>query len=589
MAGLVAIIRTSGAPVSADEIGALAHSYESLRGVADRSAAGSDAGRVIVIAAPGSRNAGLVRDRGSWTAHVGRPLRASGTKWTPLTWDGQFAAVSYSADDDEIVVAADPLGMQAVYVAERPGRLLVSSSALALARYARARPSAFAIETFLRMGLQFGSQTHWADVERLEPAALVRVRSGTVERETYWRPAVDPRLERLDIGAAADACIERFDRAAQPYLTDGARSACDITGGWDSRLATLLLRHAGLSFTTNTVGDGNSIDVRLGEQVARAAGWSWSREDLPADWPDRLPDLAGEALAWGDGQLEVTQLAAVRHHHAERADRVDVQFSGGGGEHWRYYGWMSEFPRGGRSTRPHLERLVKYVGYLKPLDITPLRRDPTPDVAQHLVWRLAAYLEPHSQLPRQFQLDLLYGYKSTGHHGAFQSASRDLLAMELPFYLREVFSCSFSVAPAHRNYHRFMRLLMERLDPAVAAVPTTNGGPALPFTLRRAPMFVPYVADHGRRIARQVSKSLPGPTIPAPGPPAEELLQRARRRLLDQWSAGGLRELRAAPLLDRARLLELVQSPRATAASWPILGRIMTVEMALAAADAALE
>lgn len=591
MAGLVAVIAAeprSGVPEG--ELERLADSYEAVRGSATRRTASGGGAEVAIVARAESPNAGLDVVTGSWTAYVGRPQAAGAAgERPPHAWDGQFALVSFDETAGEVTVASDPLGMQAVYVAERGGLLFVSTSALALARHLRATPNRFAIETFFRVGLHFGALTHWDGISRLEPATLIRIGSGGMRRETYWRPSVDRELEGSAIEIAAERCADGAAVAMGRYASPGRRYSCDITGGWDSRLLSLLLRRAGLDLVVNTVGPVASVDVQLGQRVAAAAGWEWWRESLPSDWPERLPDASQFALGWGDGQLEVTQLAAVLHHHAARASKVDVQFSGGGGEHWRYYGWLQEFPRGGTSTRANIPRLVNNVGYLKAMDLVPLKIDPTPAVRDDLIRRLRAYAAPHGDLPKQFQLDALYGYKSMGHYGAYLSASRGVLAVELPFYLRDVFSLSFSVAPRHRNYHRFMRELMELLDPGVAAVPTTNGGPALPFSIRRAPLFVPYVRDHARRIAKQLTKNLPGPTIGAVPLRSEDEMARGRRQLLEQWITKPRTEWRSGPLYSFERMHELMRAPRALDDSWPILGRIITVEMALEAVDAAID
>src|SRR4051794_23458209 len=97
-----------------------------------------------------------------------------------------------------------------------------------------------------------------------------------------------------------------------------------------------------------------------------------------------------------------------------------------------------------------------------------LRGDPRPAVVADLVARMAPVIEPYVDEPRATQADLLYAHKSTGHFGAYATASGAFLDVALPFYTRESFTAAFSANPRHRFGHRLYRRLIPPIGPGVA-------------------------------------------------------------------------------------------------------------------------
>jgi hypothetical protein len=588
----VAVIATGdGAPVSVQELEALAADYELLRGSQERSLRGGDRIRAVLFGADGQPPAALPT-KPSWSLCAGRMhLDGTSTSGTPLEQaDGQFALVGYDAVTDEAVIANDPFGMHSVFVVERPGRTYVSTSAMVLARHLRCPVSRLGLQGFLVSGYSFGARTSWVGVRRLEPATSLVLGVRQPQERTYWRPAVDSSVSSLGLADAVSHSIDVARDTCAERLT-GREYWADLTGGFDSRLLCLLLDAAGVSFATNTRAPAPTDDVHISAELAATTGWPWYDATLPATWPVQLPDQLLTALGWGDAQLEVLQLARVLHVHRQLGGQRPGLLSAGGGEHFQFYAWQPEFLAAGRSTTVHLDRWVDMIA-LKPVDHSVLQPGARALVREDFRERFSARLEPYRDALNTTQSEMLYAYKSTGHFGAYRSSDGAFLTAELPFYFKPIFSTAFSLHHKHRNRHLLMRHMIARLNPRVADVRTTRGGPATPWSPANAHRFLPYYGILGRKAFNKLSDVglgrpllLPQRSIPWEAAAHSAVLSSPHGKvLLDPGS------LRIAPLLEPRGLGDLVEaSLRPGFSGGAMLGRLLTAELALRATDTVLE
>jgi hypothetical protein len=576
MAGLAAIISDDRAtPVSHDEVAELARSYQDLRGEGRVQVASvADWARIAKIG--GEVGDGIEFEDASWAAVVGA-LHADGPfcRASLSGLDGQFAAARYDGERDELQVFNDPFGMQALYVARRSGRTYASTSSAALARHLGAAPDPVGRALFLRTGLQFGPVTHWQGVERLDPAtALVFAATGT-ERATYWSASVDSAVRGMSLARAVDHCIEVGLEAVRSHLPSHSRVWADLTGGFDTRMVTALMAHAGIQFLTNTSGEADDVDVRLARRVAQAGGYMWQHERLPEDWSLSDAELR-RAFGWGDGALEIIQLAEVLWRHQQRSRRSAVVVTGGGGEHFNHFPWMPEFIRAGRSRRANLDGFMR-LRVMSPVNLSVLRRDPTCEAEDYCRARFTERSRPYGTELNTTQLDALYAYKSAGHFGAYRSAGEAFVRVEMPCYYKDVFSAAFSVHHRWRNAHRLQASIIERLNPAVARIPTNRGAPAQALRITNAHRYVPYYAG----LIRNATRKLRGRAAPSQ---AGGVADQARREMVRRLAAQGVLafdSMRSAELYEKAAFGRLLARAQASGFNdWGMIGRIATVEMA---------
>ena len=568
-----------------DDVDRLATAYEAICGRAARRtsyacafAQAIEFGRDAVSAAPAPS------ESESWTVLAG-VLHGdkAGTTPDPAVLDGQFALATYDEPSRTLAVASDPFGMFPLFRASRDGRHYFSTSALALAKHLAAPADVLGLFAFLRTGYHFGTRTHWLGVERLDPGHRVLLEPARVRVERYWQPEPDEAVTRLELHDAARFCTEVcVDTFSKLYRREEAVWA-DLTGGYDSRLLTLALSRAAVRFRANTVGADWTEDVRIARDVAEAAGLPWTTFPPPTDPNGDFTERFRRALAAGHGHLDAIELARVlATHEAKRLDLPRL-LTGGGGEHFQYYAWQTEFTRAGRSAQVNLDNWVR-MRLLGSFDTSIFARYPASEVERDLRDRCVAWIAPYRNEVNTRQLDLLYAYKMMGHFGAFTGAASSVLPTELPFYMRPVFLAAFSTNHRHRNGHRLMQRMIEQLDPRAAAVRTTRGGPAQPMRMTNLHRFWPYYA----RLASKALEKATGLRIYRPR--AEQRVAASpelRLAALQAVLGDDARSMRSRALFRPAQLdLLLAEAARPDFERSQLFGRIVTVEAALRTVDA---
>lgn len=588
MAGLVGMIANRPAGVlDRSELDRLIAGHAALHGASDHQVL--EFGDRGAVAAMGGALPTTVERRGdSWGACAGRVqgLKSLASA-LPGDLDGQFALVTCDGEGT-VAVTSDPMGMYPFFTAERDGVTYFGTSLLPLVRHLRLEPSRVGVAAFLLSGYQFGRPTVWHDVERLDPAVRIVFDEQGRREERYWRPDVDPSIDRLTMTQAVDRCIDVAVEVLAAYFRGSNRLWIDFTGGFDSRLLALLLVRAGIAFEGTTVGVADQPDVVIAADLARRTAWPWRWYQLPQDWPEQSRRFATQALAAGNGHLDVMQLAEVLCANAEKSTVRPDLLAGGGGETYRHYAWAQEFLRAGRSTVVNMENWID-MRMLGSFDPALLARDIIPAVRADFARRMHVRAHEYANRRNTTQLEAMYAYKVMGHFGAYAAASADSLRVQLPYYFKPLYTSAFSVPWRYRNWHRFQRAMIARLDPAVAAVPTERGGPAEPWSVTNFHRFAPYYHRQLRGVIPKLSQRVIGRRLLAEDRRLPPLAAAGRRAVLDEARLD-VSKLRSASLYDATALRALLAEAADPAFDrWPVVGRIVTIELSLRTADATLD
>ena len=150
------------------------------------------------------------------------------------SWDGHFGLVIYNGIDDSLSVISDAMGLFTIFYGRHGRQILISTSALAVARQLCSRPDPLMLECFLRTGKQHGEKTLWQDVKQLLPATAVKISEGQIQTEEYWAPVIDEKLAHLPLGETLEQAEEVITRTFEKALRREGKVWADLTGGFDT-------------------------------------------------------------------------------------------------------------------------------------------------------------------------------------------------------------------------------------------------------------------------------------------------------------------------------------------------------------------
>ncbi len=505
--------------------------------------------------------------------------------------DGPFALLIYNNLNNKLVVISDPLGFISVFYAWRGNKFYVATSALAVAKAVQSPPAEFGIYLFLTSGGIYGKSTLWQTVERLLPGTVLEVTSTGSSESVYWVPVVKDEITRLSLSETVDYVLDSLSRSITNALKREGKTWVDLTGGFDSRLVTMLMHYGRLPFKANCHGPLGSRDVMISSSIARKFGWDYQHFMLPEDWGQRRYRELSRALGKGDGHLDLFKLTRVLRDQDERMLEYGTAVWGLGGELWRGFFWRQELWNIGTSPDVNYDRLVDY-RILHPVDQSVFRdTDRVAWVREELKLLLKSVGDRYPDLPNTVKLDYIYAYKNTAHTGAHISAVMGQQRAIAPLFFKESITCAISTNFKWRNHSRLVRVLMEKLNPVMADFETTAGGPALPMRFTNLHKFVPYFILISNQLVRKISREFLGWSL-LPDPSSDLAtypLSRWRQLTLDcitQDKTLDPAKMYSGRLYNTDRLVKFIEQAHGTEFKHEtFLSRILTVEMALREAE----
>lgn len=482
---------------------------------------------------PSSLHKGIVKDTetGSWLFAVGtlviddqenpsdgnlaflleRYLEEGNTVFSNL--DGTFTLVIYNKQARKLLVVTDPLGFNSVFYAREKNKLYIASSSLALANIIQALPDKYGIYLFLTTGGVYGKTTLWQNVERIPAATVFETASSEISETTYWQPSLKEEVTRLSLAQTVDSTIDLLSANNKRFLQREGTVWADLTGGFDSRLTSTILDHCGLPFEASCQGPKTSPDVRLSSQIAQELGWGYKHNILPDTWGKERCNRFEQALGKGDAHLDVFKLSSVLWDQDQRKQDHHVSVWGLGGELWRGFFWRQEFFNVGRNSEVNYDRLIDY-RMMHPIDSKVFADTKAiSGTREELKFLLRSIGEQCADSNNTFKLDCIYAYKNTAHTGAHLSSVIGQQRAINPLFFKASMEYAISINFKWRNADRLVRLLLEKVNPTLAKIHTTSGGPALPMRITNLHKFKPYWTSIGKQLIRKSSRTLLGRSI----------------------------------------------------------------------------
>ena len=515
MAGIVAVYEPETTPQEREtDFQRLLETTAQFKGLdlPVRRAIGNDC-TAAKLDAPSSLHCGFARDEqsGSWLMAAGTVVALEGNNDPRVLlerllrdyldnsinaldcYDGHFALVIFNGRDSNLSIISDPMGLFAIYYGRRGRQILVSTSALAIARQLCSRPDPLMLECFLRSGRPHGDKTLWQDVKRLRPATALKISRGQIQEVEYWEPVVDEKLAHLTLGEALEQAEEAITRAFEKALRREGKVWADLTGGFDTRVTTMFMAKMGIPFVAYCLGPEDHPDVQISRLVCREMGWEYQHMPLPGDWAQEGPKWFETALHRGEGHLNVLQLAGVLKAQYDRSRIHSVHVTGGGVDEWRYHPYGSKVLIPGLYSRLDMDEIMD-TRILSQIPLAALSRDRTDEVRAELGDNFTKLSSKYAEMGVLTQRDCIFiRHRHITNGGAYLSAEAGLQRGVLPFCFKDLESFCFSLNHSWRIKYQFyfIRNLLENGNPQLANIRTVIGGPATPIRVSNLDKFGP--------------------------------------------------------------------------------------------------
>jgi hypothetical protein len=361
--------------------------------------------------------------------------------------------------------------------------------------------------TYLAHGYVYGPGTLLTGIEKLGHDELIElaVASAGITTKTIKRKALS-----VPDGNATEIVLRHFQELVRSLR--GRWISVDLTGGLDSRLCACLYQHCGLDFETAvSAATPEAPDVLIGRQVSELLGKPFhvAAHDL-----SNLDDELVQTFLDGDGMIDVSLLHRNRQNALARLSRgVEVMSSGAGGEYFRDYYYIQDFPRYG-SSKIDFDRYYR----LRMTTVEPRRDYFTPrgqemfeaarsNVRQRMeALRAPTNSESYARVSYFMKVPKSFG----GFFSAYVNMGLDVVAPMLDYY---VAGLAMRQPPWQGFYNRWHRRFITHCNPAVAALPSAEGFSASSEPLRMLADGWSYGVTQLSRIGKKVSQRTIGKTL----------------------------------------------------------------------------
>ncbi|MFB0516602.1 MAG: asparagine synthase-related protein [Candidatus Neomarinimicrobiota bacterium] len=397
-------------------------------------------------------------------------------------------------------VLTDNSGLFKGYFAKR----LIGTSYLELVRHLRLRTgdlSPEAVVEFLHLGNIYFNRTFTPGIEKIGHDEILTFGP---DGEVQQIPKPLPALEN----PPTYSLTEYFQELAASIR--GENISLDLTGGFDSRLVACLLDHAGLDFEVSLSGAKTYGDFAIARKVADALG-----KELQVTY-HQVNENVGDVEALfqvEDGLGDVLTFHRLSQYHSDRRERgVTLALSGVGGELYKDFWWLQDFPFY-NTLRPNIARLYD-------LRIEPLRfphsilandlEELSINFRARMLKALARYLDDsntktYDRIYYYFKMQEMAGRIAT-------STINHYLNLFIPLLDPDLVTVGFNLPRRQRFFNSYHRSLLYRLYPQVAKIRTTEGVTASLSPAALSTDIARYIGNKGKRALKKVSQRLWGQT-----------------------------------------------------------------------------
>ena len=289
------------------------------------------------------------------------------------------------------------------------------------------------------------------------------------------------------------------------------RVSVDLTGGIDSRLIVLMLKHCGLEFETAISGGTSDFtDVLIAKDIAHSLGIPFHSTIQSVSSMD---DDMKEVFLATEGLYDPLYYHRLFQFQKERIARgVTTMISGVGGELLKDYLWIQDFPFYSRRSS-NIDRLVntRIMSFAAVSGIfTERYAKAAGSLRERIVKELAHFVLDSNT--RTYD-NIYFNFLARWTAGSIFTAHSHFLACCAPYLDLDVARMGFSLQRRQRFFNWFHREAITKLHPTIARLRTTEGG----ISCSSDPKFIfrdlpKYLSNKAQRLLIKLSLRKPQET-----------------------------------------------------------------------------
>ncbi len=362
----------------------------------------------------------------------------------------------------------------------------VSSSFLKLAKYNSYSSADFdpvAVAEFLHFGFFYSFKTFIPQIKKILYNEIVCV--------TQFKATIEIRNKKIPVffNHTGRLSFKQFFNELAISLKN-CNFSVDLTGGIDSRLITAMLRQSGSKFeTAMTGGEETYPDIAISKKVAKAVGCPWFGTIHSARF--FFSDLRNLVKAT-DGLYDVIYYHRLYQFQIERKKRgIDTIISGVGGELFKDYWWLHEFPFYYKKN-PGIEKFVDK-RILANNSLTGILYGAVQDASILLRDNLIKLFSTYTLDINTRTIDNIYFHIIMGSVAGRELTSHSFfLKCYAPFLDPELASAGFNLSRRSRLYNLIHRKELTKLYPAIAKLATNENGISVSYNFKDMITDLPF-------------------------------------------------------------------------------------------------
>ncbi|MDA8087536.1 MAG: asparagine synthase-related protein [Nitrospiraceae bacterium] len=381
---------------------------------------------------------------------------------------GIYFIVVESKKKGEIHAFVDNAGLYHAFYTD----CAVSNSFLELARHEGYGPddlSAESVAEFLHFGCLFFQKTYFDGIRRIARTDVLCLPEDGGKMKFLRKKGID-----LDAAPCLppESIWEYFRKLA--LSLGNCNVSVDLTGGTDTRLVAAMLDHFGLEFETGSSGgDDDYVDISVARKVAgamghRCFGTIHSLSSLERDIRDVF--YATEGLYDALYYHRLFQLQNARKNRG-----IDTMISGVGGELFKDFWWLQDFPFYSRKSA-NIGRFVNM--RLMPFEpMSGILAGPFAVASRGLKGNLKRGLSCYVLDSNTRTYDnIFYNVILADIAGRILTSHSNYLKCFAPFLDLDLARMGFNLKLSQRCFNLFHRKVLTRVNPLLARFATSENG-----------------------------------------------------------------------------------------------------------------